>query len=96
MKYYYKSALKELLNEKLQKRARYYDEGKKTYIFDFLYQQAEICSSSRGVKVIEQELISMGSLLETGSKYQDRQLKNWKEFKGITRELGKFSYDDIP
>lgn len=96
MKDYEKSAIKEIISEKLKERVRNSDEGKKTYIFDFLFQQAEICSSSRGVKIIDQELISMGSFLETGSQYYDRQLKNWKEFKGITRESGTFSYEDIP
>lgn len=96
MKEHEKSAIKEILNEKLQERIKSSDEGKRTYIFDFLYQQAEICSSSRGVKILDQELISMGSLLESGSPNYDKRLKDWKEFKGFTRELGEFSYEDIP
>jgi hypothetical protein len=91
-----KSSIKELLNEKLCERFKNCNESKKSYVFDFLYQQAEICSSSRGVKIIDQELMSMGTFLETGSEYYNRQLKNWKEFKGITLESGKFSYDEIP
>jgi hypothetical protein len=91
-----KSSIKEILNEKLSERFKNCNESKKSYVFDFLYQQAEICSSSRGVKIIDQELMSMGTFLETGSEYYNRQLKSWKEFKGITLESGKFSYDEIP
>ena len=91
-----KSAIKEILSEKLKERFCHSSEGRKLYFFDFLYQQAEICSSSRGVKIIDQELMSMGELIETGSEYYDRQLKNWKEFKGIKTESGNCSYVDIP
>lgn len=92
-----KIAIKEIINGKLEKR--FHDLGSnstKTYVFDFLYQQAEICSSSRVVKIIDQELISMGTQLKVGTEYYERQLKAWKEFKGITLESGKYSYDAIP
>lgn len=97
MREYEKLAIKEIINEKLQKRVR--DLGKtstKTHVFGFLYQQAEICSSSRVVKIKDQELISMGTQLKVGSEYYERQLKSWKECKGITVESGIYSYDEIP
>ncbi|OOE34668.1 hypothetical protein BZG04_11080 [Salinivibrio kushneri] len=92
-----KLAIKEIIDEKLEKRYR--DLGgkqTKTHIFDFLYQQAEICSSSRVVRIIDQELISMGTHLKVGTEYYKRQLKAWKEFKGVTMESGRYSYDAIP
>lgn len=97
MKEHEKLAIKEIINAKLEKRFR--DLGgnsTKTHVFDFLYQQAEICSSSRVVKITDQELISMGTQLEVGTEYYERQLIAWKEFKGITVESGRYSYDAIP
>lgn len=92
-----KLAIKEIINDKLQERVKCSgedDEGK--HIFDFLYQQAEICSSSRLVKIVDKELISMGSTLEPGTPYYEKQLASWKAFKGITFESGGFSCDTIP
>lgn len=97
MKEHEKLSIKEIINEKLQKRFGNSGCGyTKTYVFDFLYQQAQICPSSRNVKIIDQELISMGTLLKSGSEYYEKQMKSWKEFKGITVEAGKYSYDAIP
>ncbi|MGM0823519.1 MAG: DUF2971 domain-containing protein [Pseudomonadota bacterium] len=92
-----KLAIKEVVNAKLKKRFR--DLGSsstKKYVFDFLYQQAEICSSTRDVKIIDQELISMGEKLKTDTEYYQKQLKAWKEFKGITFESGQYAYGAIP
>ncbi|MCQ9048846.1 DUF2971 domain-containing protein [Vibrio parahaemolyticus] len=97
MREHEKLAIKEIIDAKLEKRFR--DLGgkpTKTHVFDFLYQQAEICSSSRVVRIIDQELISMGTHLKVGTEYYQRQLKAWKEFKGVTMEAGKYSYDAIP
>ncbi|GAB6260351.1 DUF2971 domain-containing protein [Photobacterium sp. R1] len=97
MKEHEKLSIKEIINEKIQKRVRDLGESNtKTHVFDFLYQQAEICSSSRVVKIIDQELVSMGTPLKVGSEYYEIKLKEWKEFKGITVESGRYSYDAIP
>lgn len=92
-----KLEIKEIINYKIEKKFRDLGCGsKKAYIFDFLYQQAEICSSSREVKIIDQELIVMGSTIEIGTEYYQRQLRAWKGFKGVTFDSGKFCYDPIP
>ncbi|WP_397474922.1 DUF2971 domain-containing protein [Pusillimonas sp.] len=92
-----KADIKEIINEKLQKRARASGgNSAKTYIFDFLYQQAEICSSSRAVRVVDEEMISMGTPLKIGSEYYDRRLASWKAFGGTTVESGRFSHEPIP
>lgn len=97
MKEYEKLAIKEIINEKLQNIAKGLEvNSTRTHIFDFLYQQAEICSSSRIVRIVDKELISMGSQLETSSGCYERKLASWKEFKGITIEAGKFSHELIP
>ncbi len=97
MKEHEKLAIKEIINAKLEKR--FNDLGgnsTKTYVFDFLYQHAEICSSSRLVKITDQELVSMGAELKVGTEYYESRLKLWKEFKGMTIESGRFDYDAIP
>ncbi|WP_394242798.1 DUF2971 domain-containing protein [Halopseudomonas laoshanensis] len=92
-----KLAIKEIMNEKLQERVKFSGgDDRKKHIFDFLYQQAEICSSSRGMKIADKTLVSMGTMLEPGTPYYERQLTNWKAFKGITVESGQYSYDAIP
>lgn len=92
-----KLAIKEIINAKLEKRFRDLgDKSTKTHVFDFLYQQAEICSSSRVVRISDQGLISMGTHLTIGSEYYERQLKAWKEFKGVTVKAGRYSYDTTP
>lgn len=68
----------------------------KDYIFYFLYQEAEICSSSRQVNIIDLELVSMGSTLDVGSDYYRRQLEKWKKYQGIVMESRKYSYEKIP
>ncbi len=95
MKEHEKLAIKEIINIKLMKQLHALGGKSATaHIFDFLYQQAEICSSSRAVRIHDQELISMGDRLDVGSEYYERQLKAWKEFKG--RTAGRYSYDKIP
>lgn len=97
MREHEKLAIKEIIDEKLEKRFRDLGgESTKKYIFDFLYQQAEICSSSRVVRITDQDLISMGTQLKVGNKYYEKQLKAWKEFKGVTVEAGRYGYDAIP
>lgn len=92
-----KITIKEILNNKLEKRTENFSsKSKQKYIFDFLYQQAEICSSSRVVNILDQDIFSMGSLLKPGSDYYNGQLEKWKTFQGITVESGNFSYDEIP
>ncbi|WP_270818886.1 DUF2971 domain-containing protein [Aeromonas sp. Y311-2] len=92
-----KAALKEIINKKLEERIRLENcKGGRKYIFDFLYQQAEICNSSRTVKIIDNELISMGSVINVGTPFYERQLKRWKDFKGMTWDSEMFNYDDIP
>lgn len=97
MREHQKLAIKEIIDAKLEERIR--DLGgksTKTHVFDFLYQQAEICSSSRVVRITDQDLISMGTHLKVGTEYYERQLKAWKEFKGVTVEAGRYSYDASP
>lgn len=92
-----KAALKEIINKKLEERIRIENcKGGRKYIFDFLYQQAEICNSSRTVKIIDNELISMGSVINVDTPFYERQLKRWKDFKGMTWDSEMFNYDDIP
>lgn len=92
-----KLAIKEVINAKLKKRFQDLESGStKEYVFDFLYQQAEICSSTRDVKIIDQELISMGEELRNDTAYYQKQLKAWKEFKGRTFESGRYAYGAIP
>lgn len=92
-----KENIKNILNSKLRERtSNLSSDSNKIYVFDFLYQQAEICTSSRSVKINDSELFTMGSTLSPGGDYYKRQLAKWKNFEGITIESGKYSYDPIP
>lgn len=92
-----KQTIRDIINAKLKKR--FSDVGtstKKQYVFDFLFQETDICRSSRAVKIKDLELNSMGSTLNPGTNYYDQQLEKWKKFVGITIESGTFTYDPIP
>jgi hypothetical protein len=89
--------IKEIIESKLATRfSNISAKQGKDYIFDFLYQEAEICSSSRQVKINDLELVSMGTTLESGSDYYNKQLGKWKKYEGMVMESGKFTYENIP
>lgn len=92
-----KKTIREIVNLKLKNRfANLGAHDKKTYVFDFLFQEVDICASSRTVNIRDLELHSMGSTLSPGSEYYVRQLKKWKELKGITIQSGTFMDEPIP
>lgn len=92
-----KQKIRDIINAKLRKRfSNLGTYNKKNYVFDFLFQETDICSSSRAVKIRDLELNSMGSTLTPGTDYYERQLEKWKKFEGITIESGTFTYDPIP
>lgn len=92
-----KQKIRDIINAKLRKRfSKLGTSDKKNYVFDFLFQETEICRSSRAVKIRDLELNSMGSTLIPGTDYYERQLEKWKKFEGITIESGTFTYDPIP
>lgn len=37
----------------------------------------------------------MGSVIDVGTPSYERQLKRWKDFKGMTWDSEMFNYDDI-
>lgn len=90
-----KKTIREIVNHKLDNH--YSNLGasqNKTYAFDFLFQEADICTYSRAVKIIDQELVHMGTTHEPGTEFYERQLAKWRKFEGITIESG--SYKNIP
>lgn len=90
-----KESIRNIISHKMLEKFKNI-KGGKAYIFDFLYQQAEICSSSRAVKLVDLDLYLMGSILKPGStQYIDR-LGKWRRGEGIAIENGNFSYDPIP
>ena len=90
-----KESIRSIINHKILEKFKSIGT-KKSYIFDFLYQQAEICSSSRAVKLVDLDLYLMGSILKPGSmQYTDR-LEKWRRGEGMAIENGTFSYDPIP
>ena len=92
-----KQTIRDIINTKLRKRfSNLGTSREKKYVFDFLFQEADICKSSRAVKIKDLELNSMGSTLAPGTDYYNRQLEKWKNFDGITVESGSFTYDPIP
>lgn len=89
-----KEAIQNIISHKMLDKYKNI-QGGKTYIFDFLYQQAEICPSSRAVKIVDLDLYLMGSILKPGSaQYADR-LDRWRRGEGMAIENGNFSYDPI-
>ena len=92
-----KDSIRNILNEKLEKRTKSLSENsKEKIIFDFLFQQAEICPNSRNVKINNLDLVSMGSIIKPGTEYYDRQLEKWYKGEGIRYQSGNLSYDPIP
>ena len=92
-----KTAIREIVNLKLTNRfVNLGADDKKIHVFDFLFQEVSICASSRTVNITDLELNSMGSTLPPESDHYRRQLKKWKEFKGITLESGTFIDEFIP
>jgi len=92
-----RESLRHIITHKL--KAKYSNIGantEKTYIFDFLYQQAEICSSSRKVKLIDLDINFMGTELKPGSKQYADRLDKWKNGEGMAIQNGAFYYDAIP
>jgi len=89
--------LKTIINAKL--RTRYSNIGtsdEKKYIFDFVFQKAQICTSSRNLKIIDLELNSMGSTITPGSNYYNLRLEKWRNHEGMSIQSGQFGYDPIP
>lgn len=92
-----KNTIRDIVNFKLTERfSNLGASGEKKYLFDFLFQEAEICTSSRAVKIKDLELNSMSSILNPGSEYYERQLKKWNEFQDMTIEAGTSTFDPIP
>ena len=92
-----KKTIREIVSYKLDK---YYlnlgGSRDKTYAFDFLFQKADICTSSRAVKITDLELVHMGTTLKPGTEFYTRQLEKWKNFEGTTIEAGSFRSGPIP
>lgn len=92
-----KEDIREIINSKLSRRySNIGTNSEKDYIFDFLFQETEICSSSRQVNIVDLELVSMGTTLEGGSDYYDRQVDKWKRGDGMVMKSGSYSYEPIP
>jgi len=90
-----KANIKEILDMKLESR-RVSERKGKQYIFDFLYQQASICPSSRKVQINNVELVSWGGNRYTPDKpkFNEHYIK-WLLGSGVTYEEGKMSYGSI-
>jgi len=89
-----KANIKEILDMKLDSR-RVSERKGKQYIFDFLYQQASICPSSRKVQIQNLELVSHGArYTPQSSKFNEHYIK-WLLGAGITYENGTMSYGSI-
>lgn len=91
------TTLKTIINAKLKKR--YSDisaSQEKKYIFDFVFQKAKICTSSRNLKIVDLELNSMGTPISPGNDYYNLRMEKWRNFEGMSVEAGQFSYGPIP
>ena len=89
--------LKTIINAKL--KTRYSNIGKSTekkYIFDFVFQKARICTSSRDLKIVDLELNSMGATISPGNNYYNTRMEMWRNYEGMSIESGQFGYDQIP
>lgn len=90
-------SVREIINHKLCNKYRSNEKAsQKRYLFSFLYQQAEICSSSRAIKLRDLDLNFMGRTLLPGSELYARELDRWKKSEGTVMENGQFSHDPIP
>lgn len=90
--------IKEILDIKLDSRrvSRRVSERKgKQYIFDFLYQQASICTSSRKVQIKNLELVSHGARYTPESPKFNEHYTKWLLGSGMTYEDGTMSYEAI-
>jgi len=88
--------LKIIINAKLKNR--YSNIGaseEKKYIFDFVFQKAKICTSSRNLKIVDLELNTMGTTINPGSDYYNNRLEKWRNFEGMSIQSGQFGYDPI-
>ncbi|CAI8788924.1 DUF2971 domain-containing protein [Pseudomonas sp. IT-P171] len=91
-----KKIIREIINLKISQHFKNLGtQRQKTYIFDFLFQQAKICASSREIKILDLDLNCMGTTIQPGNDYYNRQLAKWKKFEGVTYQSGKYSYDPI-
>jgi hypothetical protein len=92
-----KEDIKEIINSKLAKRySNIGSNPEKDYIFDFLFQEAEICPSSRQIIIVDLDLVSMGTKLDVDSEYYNRQLEKWKRAEGVVMESGSYRNESIP
>ncbi len=91
-----KKAIKNILIEKLQRRFESLsNSSKEHFVFDFLFQQAEISPSSRSIIIKDLELFSMGTIFEPGTDYHHKQINKWCHGEGIRFKSGQLSHEPI-
>ncbi|MEQ5821328.1 DUF2971 domain-containing protein [Halomonas sp. SCS19] len=92
-----KKSMKEMLKQKLEHRfsSESFSQTQQ-YVFDFLFQQAEICASSRAVKIVDEELVSMGEAIPPGSEYYERRIDGWKKSRGFIKTGSEMDHRNIP
>ncbi|MEX8520309.1 MAG: DUF2971 domain-containing protein [Leptothrix sp. (in: b-proteobacteria)] len=91
-----KENIRSIINQKIVSQVEAsHNSSDKKYIFDFLYQQAEM-NSSRSITINDLEIISMGTELKPGSSHYKDRIEKWKSFKGITVKDKSYTYEEIP
>jgi len=92
-----KQSVRNIIDQKLQVKSKNLgNRDGKCYIFDFLYQQAEICSSSRQLKIIDLDIHTLGQSFTTGHASYGEFISKWKNFEGLTFENSGCSRESIP
>ncbi|WP_191237427.1 DUF2971 domain-containing protein [Cobetia marina] len=92
-----KSMIKDIVKRKIDLTYRTAcEDSKKTYLFDFLFQQAIIDSTSRGISLENLEIISNGDIIPPESSAYKRLLSDWRNGIGRIADKGKMNDVDIP
>ena len=92
----HKDALRDIITLKLDKKYKSAGGERPRFMFDFLYQQAEICPTSRSMNIKDLDLHFMGRTINPSDAiYNDRLIK-WRNGEGIKMCKGTFSYEPIP
>lgn len=92
-----KAMIKDIVKRKidLTYNTAFHDE-KKTYLFDFLFQQAVIDNTSRGIKIEQLEIISNGTIIHPKKATYEKLLEDWRNGIGRVVDGKKMNNSNIP
>lgn len=92
----YKEKIKHIIESKVHDYILSISNTKEEIIFfDFVFQDAQLCSNSRRVKIKNIGLLSAGRYISTEEDNFKTRFDNWKQFKAMVSHKGKTSFKVI-